>query len=334
MGKKPNQKEAKPTPKPKPSESLDTSQKVKIKTDIKEFRDFLTYCCLPGKDVDKENTFFSEMCLTFGKESGKVAITNEAHSGLSVVSYKPKKIDIPGDFWTNNIEHLLRLLTAAKGEVTVTCDGELIQVKGSGVNIKVNNCLKGDITETGEYRFAKDFSGLIQRTGNKVKVGEAEINCYVKTTADIIQQVVKNGRLIQGNVFYPFKVNKEGFLTVESADEYDTITTEIGKVEGFKSENYEGGEFETVYHTGFDNVFSNLSGDVEIFFDFKKPIIVFNKDETFNLTLFIAPRIVSEDEDEETKEGEGGQEAGEEDNEETSSEEEAGESDGSDAKAE
>ena len=256
---------------------------MKIKDTAANFKKFLTFCALPGTDVEGQKTFFKKVRGKIGKTGGTFFVTNESHDGFVSVSYKPAKVETVGEFWTDDLSHLLTLLSAiSKGDIVVDVDEEKIKIFGSPSRISTDNCDKKEIKES---EFAETVGSSIKRNGTtNATIHNTVLPYYVKTKAELMQQVVKNASLVKGNVFYPFVVAKDGTLTIDAADDYDKIQTEIGKIAEFESE-----PFENTYLTGFDNVFSNLSGDIELFFGENTPLIVYAKDGEYELMAMIVP---------------------------------------------
>ena len=265
------------------------------KTD--NFKRFIRMLSLPGSDAESGKNLFNEFCFTVKDDFVDVSVTNENRSAVGLLKYKPASVITGGSFWCNNTEELLKCIKTLDSDIIrVKCSESKIILSSGGTKVELNNVPSSDITSKDK---AKKMTKNFKQVGEKANIGkETELGLHIHTDVAKFKKVTQNAKTTKHNTFYPFQV-KDGVLSVKAETSFISITEEIGKLDGS-----DGSDFMNNYLVGFDNVFGNITGKVDVYLDPGMPIIVFADQANFNAIYLVVPYEPIESAEEEADETE------------------------------
>lgn len=113
-----------------------------------------------------------------------------------------------------------------------------------------------------------------------------------KVTLDIFEmkEVIEDAQVIQARDL-PFKL-EDGDFTVDVKTKRESIDTDV------QTKSVEGDDAEAKYQKGLHGIFTNLEGEVEVYFNTDTPAIIRlteeDDDETLEVTYLIAPKAEAE----------------------------------------
>jgi hypothetical protein len=130
-----------------------------------------------------------------------------------------------------------------------------------------------------------------QITFNKSSItingNEMNFDAHVIVDASHIQNQIKKGSFI-GNLYHEYLINIDGTkltLIVGDPNNYETSSSSEIVVENGK------GSCQSSYAHGYDDIFKSLSGNVEIYINDRKPMLIVQTNDEFNVKFLIAAII-------------------------------------------
>lgn len=126
-------------------------------------------------------------------------------------------------------------------------------------------------------------------TENSIIINGTEMNfdAYVKVNSSYIQDQIKKATFVN-NLYHEYGINIEGtklILTIGDPTNYEiSSSTEITIEDGF------GNAYSTYAH-GYDDIFKSLNGEVVIYINDAKPMLIVQTTDKHSIKFLIAPTM-------------------------------------------
>lgn len=269
-------------------------------------------------------TFYAE------NDEGVLKVWAKVSTEFARVFYRPSEIEVDGaieddeKIWGDINDLLLRFKIFKGGEVTIDFSAENFNAESGNKRFRMRNIGKdigrednpsaSDLWDSGKSfdKFVtegKPFKAVYLRTGANGDDVEVPFDfAYILSvdTADI-RGIIEARASLTNPSYYKLRVDKSGEVSMAVLDDDnerkgDEFVFKIGKVE------YNGNEFSVDFRSGFDNVFKNLSGNVDLYFNDNTPMLInqsildSEKKEVFNVTYLIMHSSVEPEQEEEVDE--------------------------------
>lgn len=254
----------------------------------------LTFRGIELKENKAETAGIFDSFVGFAK--GDKCVIFQADDESPTVLHKGfyKKITVVEDglIWCAALDKLESYAKSFDGEVTVTFGKSIVIEKGkhkkSFANVVVEEC-------TAAKRAKAMFDMLVvEQKDVKDKDGN-EFNIVVDTTAEEIENIVKDVRLV-GGTFFPICIEiDEGkpSLVIHVKNSTDSSERPLSaEISGITD------EFRNDYSFGFHPVFSNIEGKVELRFSKTLPLMIVKSENENEAHRFVIANKASEEEEE------------------------------------
>lgn len=204
-----------------------------------------------------------------------------------------KNIDVVEDgiVWTDAIEKLMKYASLFTGKIEVSF-GNSVTVKKEKHRKRFRNVVIDECVSA--IRCKQIFENLVVE-GDSVKDKQGnEWDMVIRTTGKEVQKIVEDTTLIGGTMF-PISVKPNDDGEMELVVEVHTSTEDSMRVLDAELEGFEEA-FSEDYAYGFDPVFKNIDGKIEIRVSKTNPLMIVKSSEKDIFHRFvIAPRREEKD---------------------------------------
>jgi hypothetical protein len=126
-------------------------------------------------------------------------------------------------------------------------------------------------------------------TENSIIINGTEMNfdAYIKIDVSHIQNQIRKAAFVN-NLYHEYGINIEGtklILTIGDPTNYEiSSSTEIIVEDGF-------GKAYSTYAHGYDDIFKSLSGEITIYINDEKPMLIVQTNDKYSIKFLVAPTI-------------------------------------------
>ena len=258
---------------------------TKIKGKISDIKKLLQLIKLEGKDTTGSSNSMIENCLLEAKE-GKIStnILSKTNVVIGFINYKALDIITEGEIPIGNIDEVLSYLKRFDDNDEITLETTENKIKLSRESPKKTASIPMSARENIDDSLrAEAIKDSITEENGKYKFRDTELIASMKVDSHIIKQVLDDGDVQGLDRKYPISIDEE--IECKVGDEAGgIIETTISAIE-------KSGKAKSSFSGGIDNVFNNLSGEVEIHIAENGPMLVIKNDEDLEIKFVVAPLI-------------------------------------------
>ena len=251
---------------------------------------------LSGKDLKgKEHLAIPDFLLTVNADNLEVKAVDSKGALAVHLTYKIRPIT-PGIIPIGDVDVLLNYLSRynSSDDITVsTTENKLILTRKNP--LKVSRIPLASLETITTSKGADTILQNFQPTPTGYFASK-KTNWDLKLTlkAEDVAEVIEDGEVVKQRI-YPWKL-ENGLTIVVGTEQLGEIETSI-LIKEMSGETPTPPKTKTSFAYGIDNIFSNLSGDVNVFLvdgvD-SCPIILQKKTDKYDITIFLAPAVITE----------------------------------------
>lgn len=269
---------------------------VEIKGKISDFKELCHLVSLEGKD-GKGKSIRPIPEFVINAELGKVYIAARNQGGQLVVSltYKSLTTINPGQLVVGDVEAFLGYLDRfnSSDEVTLSTYENKLMITRSSPK-KVARFPHSDVTSVETRDADVAVSKFVKKETGFFETPKTKFGIKLELSAEDVKDVIDDGEAV-GQRIYPWNLSTSG-LSVKVASETAEIETDI-PIKKISKADEEPVNIQSAYAFGLDNVFNNLSGQVDISLANNIgacPMIIEQETTKYYIRIMVAPVVVSE----------------------------------------
>lgn len=261
---------------------------MKIKGKVKNLKELLQLIKLEGKDTTGSNTSMIENCILTCKDGKVSTITlSKTNTVIAFIEYKNLDIITEGEIPIGNLDEFLSYLKRFENDDEITVEVTENKIKLSRDEPKkIANIPLTSRDNIDDSLRAEAIKDSIKEENGVWKFRNTELPAIAKVNSHFIREVLADGSVQGLNRKYPIIIDEE--VSCKVGDEKGGMIETIIPVESKK------GKAQTSFAAGIDNVFSNISGIVEIHIAEKGPMLVTQSTENSEMKFIIAPLVEEE----------------------------------------
>ncbi len=261
---------------------------TKIKGKVSDVISMLQTIKLEGKDPDGSNSSMINNCLLEAK--GELISTNvlsKTNVVIGFITYKKLSVVEEGEIPVGNIDEFISYLNRFEGgdEVSIETTENKIKILRDSPK-KIANIPMTDRDNVDDSLRALAVKDSVTEENGLYKFRETELPAMIKVDSRHIKQILDDGNVQGLNRRYPIVID-------------DEVECRVGDEQGGMIENTitvleKKGKAKSSFSSGIDNVFSNITGEVEVYMADGGPMLVMQNNEEFELKFVIAPLMEEE----------------------------------------
>lgn len=262
---------------------------TKIQTKISDLLEICNMIKLEGKNASGSTEELVSNFLLNAKENN-LYIETLCASGvvLAILNYKTTVLEegkIPIGEINTFISYLKRFESG--DEVIISTEEDKVKIFRSSPQKTAYMPLTAEENIEDSLR-ANNMSESINEQDGIKYFNKTSLPVKVIIDSKKIKEAVDDAGVKNIERFYPFLVDKDKFSMTVGTKQTGLIITNFA--DNIKIP--EGKEtILTSFGAGLDNVFSNISGEVELYFGEQTPLLVIQKTEKFDFQYLVAPRM-------------------------------------------
>jgi hypothetical protein len=248
-----------------------------IKDDVKFFKDFMRYCSLKG-----DGYLYNIMMVKFKGGVGIAHIEDDNMASYARIIYRPEKVD-DGIFWCDPSKFIDskkgKLKSVATGDMTIEFGDNFIKGKCGRLSFK---------SDKDDKKEAKKVSDGAKGWGEKRGVKDGKVFGFedyeylytIEIDTSLVRDAIKNQTTLTSPSYFNLLMDEDGVVSILVVDDEDTsddpnhFSIEMGKIE-----NEEGVEIQSRFTNSIANLFSNIGGKANVWFDQDAPLVVWKEIE-------------------------------------------------------
>lgn len=242
---------------------------MRIKVIKKTFLEFLDLIQLRGVLPSGKSGYINEKALLVATNNElRAENLDDTHVVYTNIKMKRVEIATPGQLPIEDLSEFIKIIKNFRGK-NLTIEFDKISIKIS------------DGVKTVSYKVSSNLSALktveesmIQLTENGYRYNLGELTDEIKTSVDItsdeMKSVTADGNLGESRIFpIEYADNK---LKINITNDYDNGAMSFSNT--FEVDVATGPNASTKVSYGFDNIFKNIKGQVELLFNEKFPLVI------------------------------------------------------------
>jgi hypothetical protein len=249
---------------------------MKIEDDVVAFKDFMRYCSL-----QKDGYLYGSMMMIFKDGVGVAHVEDTNMATYARIKYRPEKVD-NGTFWCDPskfIDSKIGKLRSAKiGLVKIDFGKDYIRGKCGRLTFKSDKDNKEACKKS--YDGAKDWGKNFKiKSGKVVGFEDFSYPYHLEIDTSIMRDAISNKSTLTSPSHYKLVMDKDGAVSIlvvddeDKSDDPNHYAFELGNVEGDVE------AIESKFRNTVGNIFTNLTGKVDIWFNQDSPLIVYKEIE-------------------------------------------------------
>lgn len=267
---------------------------MQLKSKTENFIELLNLVRLTGKDGTGSVSDLMYGCLlkaTNDEGNNLIVVNCLSQNGVALVNLKYKTISVleAGELPIGDIQEFLSCLDrfGLEEEITIDIVENKIVIKREKPSKKINVNIIA-VENIDEYEKAEEVSKKIVQNPENVVINEVTLDVKIELRTDDIKEILKDADI--KNIARRFHLfTEEGKMIVTIGDDNATLVKNELNTKSLVD------SCDSIFIAGFDNVFTTLSGDVNLFLKKESPMAITQKTEGYEILYVISPVVERED---------------------------------------
>ena len=258
---------------------------TKIKGKVKDLKELIQLIKLEGKDTDGSNTSMIDNCILNCKDNKiSTRVLSKTNTVIAFIEYKKLDIITGGEIPIGSLDEFLSYLKRFDNddEIYVEVTENKIKLSRDEPKKTANIPLTSRENIDDSLR-AESIKDSLSAEKGKWKFRGTELVASIKVNSQFIREILDDGNVKGLNRKYPISIDKDVICKVGD-EKGGMIETHI------LTENKKG-KANSSFAGGIDNVFKNISGEVEIHLAEQGPMLIILNNDSVDAKFVVAPLI-------------------------------------------